>query len=457
MRKSTFERRRLLKLAGALSLGVPPLARRLLAATLPSAGANLLLLYMPNCSQQRDWLPNGGLDVAAKSGQAGAFTLGGGAMPFEAVRQHMTLVTGVNVPGAEGGDLHSGSVIQIMTGFSAKAYYATAPSFDQLLLAKSKLLAGGRIPSLNFCCDTRSDRNDLHHRITSYDLTATPISPENRPYQAYVRLFGDSVPGQTATDRAATLAQTRARGASVLDYVTGSLSRLSARTPAEQRHQLDVHLDGIRELERSLDAAQSAPPPSVDAGGWDALRANDSRDHQKTIDAFWKLTKAALQLESTHVVSYMFATGNSYVTMADVVPGLNRQGVHSLTHGDHDAYRMTLLQTTAFYTQQAAGFVRDLAATPDPAGGSLLDRTLTLFFSEVSIIGQGESGSHNHKDIPLALFGGSSLGHVGGRCVRYGGQNVHGVIRAIGGCFGVPFDDFGDRKFAGPSLSEVIA
>ena len=70
--------------------------------------------------------------------------------------------------------------------------------------------------------------------------------------------------------------------------------------------------------------------------------------------------------------------------------------------------------------------------TLDVDGSSMLDNTLIVFFSEVSIIGDGIDAQHDPKNTPLAVIGGKNIGHVGGRCLRYTTRTTNDFWTTVG-------------------------
>ena len=172
MARTSTSRRRFLTGMGAAGVGgasLLSLLTRHATAQGVAAPKRLLVMYSPNCNQTRYWVPTGG--AYPETGQ-GVATLHPeqGQRSLRGRQRSMTLIDGINVS-VNGGDLHSNGQIRFMTGKAAGAQnLATVPSIDQLLLNGSPALATPQFKSLELICDTRSDRNDLHHRIISYGM-----------------------------------------------------------------------------------------------------------------------------------------------------------------------------------------------------------------------------------------------------------------------------------------------
>lgn len=450
MIRTSTSRRRFLAGLTAAGLGAPPLlsvlARRA-AAEGGVAPRRLLLIYMPNCNQKRYWIPTGGgLSPETGEGTASAFTLNQGNAAFETVKEHMTLIDGIDVS-VDGGDLHSNAQIRFITGKAAGASkLATVPSIDQILINGSPALAQPQFKSLELICDTRSDRNDLHHRILSYGMDAKPRPGENQPHLTFQRLFGGGVPASPGVSPEHALAQDK----SVLDFLKGDLERLSRRIPAAERPKLDSHLDALREVERSLQAPVAigaAQPPT----GIEPLAADTSANHGKIIGNHFKLIKAAFQFDLTRVVTFSYATANSYVELDKFLDtGTINGATHAITHQEAGKDSSRLLTILKWYTERTAQFIQELATTPDLDGTStLLDNTVVVFFAETSQF-------HEHENIPLVIFGGQKLGIVGNRVLHYKKRWSNDLWPTLAPIFGVNLPEFGDAGLNRGKLQGLV-
>ena len=92
----------------------------------------------------------------------------------------------------------------------------------------------------------------------SWSSPTDPLPMELNPQVVFERMFGD---GSTAEQRAAR----RRRDGSILDSVTGSLSRLRVESSASDRARLDNYTENVREIERTAgyrDAKASTVAPT---------------------------------------------------------------------------------------------------------------------------------------------------------------------------------------------------
>jgi hypothetical protein len=450
--RAGLSRRRLLRGAGALGLGAAgllgALESRIASAQAGSAPKRLLILFMPNCNQQHFWVAEGGLAPETGAGNASQFTLGSGYRALEAVRDELTLIQGMNLD-VKGKDAHSAAVIRFMTGggvtdgtfVDPMGEWAVLPSIDQLLLAGAPSLQGTRFPSLDLIADDRQETSNPIYVVLSWGKDLRPRFSAARPHQVYDRLFvGADLQGQDLTEQLAN-------EQSVLDVLKTDLAELSRRVPSSERPQLESHLAGIRELETSLQAVLGgaaelpARPPELDQA--------DSKNHRGIIDAHFQLARSALQLDLTRVVTLAFASSNNFADFGTIIGGSQFTdnitypfasfGVHALAHRDESTKSATLEIITDWYMQRTVELIKLLATTPDTDGSRLLDNTLVVLFSET---GEG----HAHDNIPLALFGGKTLGILGNRCLRYGGRMPHDLWTALAPLYGLDLPVFGDPE-----------
>jgi hypothetical protein len=299
--------------AGTAALIARPLVRECFAAGAPPS--RLLILYLPNTSIRAAWLPAGGRTPLAKQGDARQFTLKAGNETLAPAREQLTLVTGLDLKKIQGCN-HGSAIVNLMTGSGASAKGTT---IDQILVDRSPLLKGTQVASLQLGTDSRADpgKNGIQLRVMSYGPKLAPMPPELEPVKTYNRIFSPLVPASTAGDQQAALEKARAREKSVLDFVGGDLTRLQARLPAAQREKLDQHLSGLRELERTLErpgVSGTLPGPP------EAVAPNVSTNHKKIVDQYMLLMKLAFQFDVTRVITFMYASGNSQVSLGDFLP-----------------------------------------------------------------------------------------------------------------------------------------
>jgi hypothetical protein len=363
--------------------------------------------------------------------------------------------TGASSPGtrANGGETDDGC--------------AGGPSWDQILLKNvpelSKKNEAGTIIGrgyYNAICDKRIDAYETSTRCLSYGYEKQsvnsavpggtiqenkPLLAELSPLRAYNDLFGSLVPdgAMNAADALRLLMLRK----SVLDYSLRELERLKALGPASQRDMIDGHAAAVRKLEAELShriAGGGAPDCSIperpdasltgqsgDAalGDYDVPEAttSDEETHEAVGKAHAAIIRAAFACDLIRVATFQWAPGTNHVSFAGLDPESPSTIYmhHPLSHKVADAAFFNgarpgenayiwdaMVNANRWYFQKTADIVRELLSEVDPLdpmGGSLLDRTVIPFITEVA------EAAHTREGHAALVFGGSKLGMVDGQ------------------------------------------
>jgi hypothetical protein len=457
-------RRRFVKTAGALGAALP--FASLLSPEAQSQSENpqrLLIVHMPNVVWRSEWVPRGGRDVTQGSGDHTQFEFGPQSAFFQPIRDQVTIIDGVPIA-RPGGDPHVASQIHFMSGdvkitTAEGAEESHAPSIDQVLSKDSPVLSKGQItPAINLSAHTigESIRPNIH--LLSFDHNLQPVFPQNSPLELYKNLFAGFAPGANDADQAELVQRTLAQDKSVLDFVDGSLQRLMARAPAYERTKLETHLQGLRELENKLSVrAMGGNLQKPDQGQYEGLELNNTTDHERVIDAFFSLIRTSFAFDLTRMATFMFASGHNWVELDHYVPGLKERGkVHEITHRSYAGKEQDMNLMAHWYGNQLVSFVQDLTQAVDSDGSPMIDNTLIVFFSEVTITGDGIAAQHAADNTPLAVIGGKNIGHSGGRCLRYQGRTTNDFWATVQQRFGVERQQFGKASDNHGGLPELF-
>jgi hypothetical protein len=457
--RSTSRRRFLAAGAGVAAsahFGAEGLFRSALAQAMPPP-KRFIQIFVPNSNLRDLWVSTGGRNVDANTGVATTFTLNKHTTPLDPVRQHMTLIHGINLDGVQG-DLHSSAQIRCTTGADVRMPHAGAgggnfpsgPSIDTVIAEESTVVnaAATKLKRIVTIADGRGI--SLHHSCISSDMMSEFIPPDNAPINVYTQLFSNVVTTGTPMEQQIALQKLRARRQSVLDFLRADLGRIGARVPAVDRPKLDSHLSAIRALEKSFDTQVTPPATTVKLPtGLETLKPDTSSNHPQLIAGFFDIVKAAFQLDLTRVVSFAFGTGNNAVSFADFGGGPSG-GVHDIAHlSVNDMTKQMLSTITLWYMGRVAQFIQDLAAISEGTG-SLLDNTLVYVFFETAQY-------HEHNNIPIAIFGGKNLGHVGGRVLSYNNRQVNDVLLSILKTYGSTRTTFGDPRWFKAAAPQIFA
>ncbi|MEY4580023.1 MAG: hypothetical protein RL701_4726 [Pseudomonadota bacterium] len=371
------------------------------------------------------------------------FTLSKILAPFEPVKSHMVVLDGMDIVARGTGGGHEQGTVTVMTGVRTTTLYpgnggddpkAAGPSVDQIFLNSSPALKGPPIASLQVSCDDRVDVGEISTRRLSYSGPAAPLEPYLIPNLTYERVFGTMLAGTGSAD---ALQKARALKKSVLDFGLSDLAKLRSLAPSSEYERLDAHADAIRELERTFDAAPSSaascglalPPkaytPFVDGAGnrigngnYSTVNAQmgEQTIHEEIGKLHFAVIRAAFQCDLTRVVTFQWSPGTNHVAFQGFYPG-DAKAVkmhHPLSHEfNNPMVPEALTAIDTWYSERTAGLLASLQATPDLAGGTLLDNTLIPYVTEVA------RADHTWTDAPFVVFGGAGVKLQGNRLKKY--------------------------------------
>lgn len=412
--------------------------------------------------------------------------------PFEPLRHKMVVYRGVDGPpnNTQNGDRHGAGIINQVTGRLAvqppnassqdrndgdsKTITAATPSIDQLLLGSGipgVQPAVGGAKSIHLSGNTRSGQGQHFACLSciSYGGTSQPRFGEPRPMKNFTNILGNAMLGGPVAVDPAVIERQLAQRKSVLDFVRSDLGRLKRMVPSGQNVKLDAHLDGIRLLESKL--TKSPPPmtagcskpmllptPATDQSG----RERDEVIHASVALNNLAIIRAAFQCDLTRVATFTFADGNNDLHPRNFVenPTFRIDGNHhdGVSHGgkeNRDA-QVAKKETDIFYGDLTARALLDMDKVPEGAAGqTLLDNTLTFYFSECSY-----GDDHEMIDMCSLFFGGKFLKLNVGNYFNYAPKIYQNdVWTSILNAWGIPTERFGDPKYCkgvGPGAAKGI-
>jgi hypothetical protein len=349
----------------------------------------------------------------------------------------------------------------------SKTITAIDQSIDQLFLGQIPALRGAPcpVPSAQLTASTEAsdESGDLHClRVTSYakgtnGSLPAPLWPESSPANAFNNYFGSALMNLTPAQVARAATQQK----SVLDFAMSSYSALQSQVPPSQLSKVNAHLDAIRQLETNVAASASAgkcTPPNFPGGPFSPSPPMFSgADGQGGVTSVGKLDfetypiweqqkeiiKTLFMCDLTRVISFTFAYGNSGIHFLNGVfndPALSGKyvapngqvigdpnGHHDISHLVGTDAQDSSYIVEKYYHDRTAELLAELAATPDVGGGTLLDNTLVVYWTEVS-----DGAAHGCVDMPVVLFGGKFLKLKGGSFLQLGDPNVNKQFSAGG-------------------------
>jgi len=446
------DRRRFLKAAGLGVLGTSVLGS-LLARAQSGTPKRFLLAMRPHGSVASNFFPQGG--------SATNFQLPSITSPFEPLKADMVFLDNLTNPRREGwrGE-HDAGLFGMTTGRegdpAGEGATGTGISIDQLLAQSSPLAAGTLKRSIQLAGSVESAASAWQGpglRILSYagGGSTGALDPETRPDAALSSLFGNFVaPSAMPSDQAA---QQRARDLqrAVLNQLTQDATRLKARVPLSEQGKLDEQLSAIADLVRQnetvLGGSGGGAGCSQPALG--ALAAGPL-EHESRSRQMFQVLKGAFSCDLTRVASFSFAPEQSSLAFNRIIPNevKNADGHHDVSHTADPNERGAI---DRWYCSLLAELLLDMKNTPDGAGTSLLDNTVVAFITAID-----DGNGHGMDRMPVLMFGGKSLGMMGGRIVDVGGRTMNDVWTSVSQAFGVQ-GNFGDPALVTGPVNGLFA
>ena len=382
-----INRRRML-ISGATALMLPNLEANLFAGgasgTAPVIPKRLVFLAMGYGVNAANWFPS--------TNQTGKkYDLPPLLESFKDLKPDFSVVQ--NLTNQRLAGPHAGSQNFLTCANLDKPDSTNSVSCDQLAAAalgndtrhSSMSIAGGRW------------RVDGHGTFASWAHDGKPVGTYEKMSAVYGALFGT---GEKASQAIARIERQK----SSLDAILGNAKRLNGEISSTDRHRVDEYFTSVRNIEKRLNRAKDwvkTPYPKSPFP-----RPNDRISGKEQIELMLDMMVAAIQTDSTRVLTYMMPTNL-------VLQTLNaRPNPHQMSHrasGELDP-KAPHQQRDRMLAELVSGFVRKLKNTKEADGSSLLDHSLVAYGSSIR-------AGHNTSDVPLIL-----AGHGGGGLKQ--GQNV---------------------------------
>ncbi len=407
-----LSRRTVLRGAGA-TLALP-----LLDAMIPASTALAQTAATPKPRFVGCFVPHGmapGYWVPEKEGALEA-TLPFNWKPLEPFRASTVIMSGLHSRSAEPPPGATGADHWVAAAFlcankprkTAGADVYAGTTIDQMIA--QKIGGNNLMPSMQLAVEDPGANSSncgegyscTYTNTISWSSPTQPLPLEQDPQVVFERMFGD---GGTPAQRAAR----RKRDGSILDSLTGSLSRLRNDAGASDRARLDDYAENVREIERRLQIAMKA---STVAPADMSVPVGVPQTFDEHIKLQFDLLALAFQADITRVGTLLFArdlTGRTYPESESPTSGFH--GVSH--HGENPKIIAQLSKINQYHVKMLAHLVANLAKTPD-GDGTLLDHSLVLYGSNM-----GNSNQHVHYDVPHVLVGGLNGKLKGGRHVAY--------------------------------------
>ena len=400
----------------------------------------MAFLYVPNGMHMPDWTPKGSSETN--------FALPSILKPVSEFRNQMNVFSGLTLNGAfshgDGGGDHARSVASFLTGAHPKKTNGNnirnGKSVDQVAaerighLTRLKSLELGTEDSAQAGqCD--SGYSCLYTSNISWRTERSPLSKEINPAAVFDRLFGRE-DGTLQDPR--SLARREQGRKSVLDFVQQEAKILNHKLGVEDRRKLDEYLYAVRDIERRIASADKLGEAEQDVP--DAPRPiGVPVDYGQHVKLLFDMMALAFQTDSTRVISMMYSNAGSNRPYKNLSI---RDGHHNISHHGGSLRKQEKISKINHYHVSLLHHLLGRLSKIKEGNGSLLDNCMILYGSGIS-----DGNRHNHKDLPICMFGGRRAGVKTGRHRRFrSGTPLTNLYRSMLQRVGSPVEKFSDSN-----------
>lgn len=300
--------------------------------------------------------------------------------PIQEFRNDLTVFSGLSHPEVDGG--HPAELCYLTAAPHPRAdNFKNTISLDQYAI--ERLVPNTRFDSLVLASS---------HTGLSFSRSGVPIPAEQRPSRVFKNMFVDGTPAEINAQ-----VQRLKQGQSIMDTVLGEARDFQKGLGTQDRQKLDEYFSSVRQVEQRLVSAQDwsrRPKPHVDAKP--PVDINNSVEITARVRLMIDLMHLALQTDSTRFITFALNGFNA----VPAIPGVT-QDWHNLSHHGQDPAKLAELRVVELQQMQLFGELLTKLKQSQEAGGTLLDRTIVLFGSNL-----GNASSHDNKNLPIIVAGG---------------------------------------------------
>lgn len=288
----------------------------------------------------------------------------------------------------------------------------------------------------------------------SFDGANRPRPAQPSPYRAFTDLLG----GRTSFETEGTVSALHLQNKSVLDLVVAQLGRLRCAVGADGGRKLDAHLTGLREIEKQLVAQQTRKTNvtvnvATTYGNASVYNANESLPAVVRLQS--QIAAAALATDLTRVVSIQNMNTVSraiYRSWLNVPIGDNHHD--AVSHNTSAAAIQSRKVIYGWWAEMFKNMMDQLDQYPE-GGGTMLDNTLLIYLSEMSIGNQ-----HGYFDIPTILAGAKGklkTGYLDLTAPANRHRPYSDLWTTVANIFGIAVPKFGEDRYTTGPIPDVLA
>lgn len=305
--------------------------------------------------------------------------------PLEAIKNKVTLITGMDRFYKHGSDVHAQCASCFLSSATAHSVdasvYPLARTLDHIVADQ----VGEETPfrTLELSCNSHKDNKESIYFDNISWYGTGHVAPSIRdPRKAYRRLFGT---------------QELQAYRNITDLVLEDARAMQRNLGVGDRQKFNEYFDGIRSIEQQMDkldrmkeqlaAVQLEEPPEAHLPRGEYIRLMGD------------LMVAALQTGLTNVATLMVGperwdTPFLYESLFD-----KPMSHHQMSH-NQGRFLQQLLQVDRFHMEQFVYIAKKMDAIQEADGSTLLDNTIFTYGS-----GLGDGATHQYTDLPIVVAG----------------------------------------------------
>ncbi len=405
-------RRRFLAAAGGATLSLPwleTLQAGVVSRESAPVAQRLAFFYLPNGITRRGFFPGeGDRELPKFAGQNNVWRFEGQVVPpgshpltfsptlepLHAVRERVSLVTGLDRPFQHGTDSHAQAASCYLTSVAPYEVKNSAYPLARTLDHIAADAIGQKTPfsTLELSCnDHQNNIESIYFDNMSWYGTGHVAPSMRNPRKVYDRLFGTS---------------RNAEVRNITDLALSSARRLEMRLSGGDRQKFAEYLEAVRTIEQRMDRIDRLRAELVTA---QIERPDDHLPRMEYIHLMGDLLVTALQTGLTNVGTLM-AGPERWTTPTNWEGILDKpHSHHAMTHAPQN-HLEDLLRLDRFHVSAYARLVQRMSEIEEANGTSLLDNTVFVLGA-----GMGDGTTHQYNDLPLVMAGGNASGIRHGR------------------------------------------
>lgn len=301
--------------------------------------------------------------------------------PIQNFRDQFTVFSGLSHPEVDGG--HPAELCYLTSAPHPRAdNFRNTISLDQFAI--EQLVPDTRFGSLVLASSSS--------RGLSFTRSGVPIPADERPSRIFRNMFVNGTPAEVDQQ-----VQRLKQGQSVLDAVLSEANDFQRGLNQQDLNKLDEYFTSVREVEQRMVKAQEwARRPKPEVNSKPPVDIANAVDVPARVRLMIDLMHLAIQTDSTRFITFALNGLNAVPT----IPGVT-QDWHNLSHHGQDPAKLSELKVVELQQMQLFGELLAKLGDSSEGSGSLLDRTIVLFGSNL-----GNASSHDNKNMPIIVAGG---------------------------------------------------